>query len=97
MESSTEAVRDLEDLSSPVAAFVREVCVVGPGHRVIVEDLFAAWQRWCSSEGIDHVPTKAMFGRDLMAAFAHVRKRKGTAGVHFYDGVALQFTGDLPA
>lgn len=94
--SAGEAMRDLEDLSSPVGAFVRDTCEVGVGHRVIVDDLFAAWQNWCQAEGIDHVPSKAVFGRDLMAAFPQVRKRKGTAGVQFYDGVALARPSGIP-
>jgi P4 family phage/plasmid primase-like protien len=38
--SSKQAVRTLEDLASPINAFIRERCVAGPGQTVPVDDLF---------------------------------------------------------
>ena len=46
-KSALDAVRDLEDLGSPVGAFVRERCEVGPVFQVEVGALFAAWKNWC--------------------------------------------------
>jgi putative DNA primase/helicase len=45
--SVKDVVQEIEDLSSPVSAFVRDECVVGPGHRVVVDVLYDAWRRWC--------------------------------------------------
>jgi len=87
-ESSREAMQDLEDLASPVGAFLRERCVVGPGHRVGVAQLFQAWQDWCSSDGRTIIPTKQTFGRDLSAAEPGITCRRGTFE-RFYEGVGL--------
>jgi putative DNA primase/helicase len=49
-ESAEDAIRELEDLASPVGAFVRERCSVGPGHRALVDDLYQEWQAWCARD-----------------------------------------------
>lgn len=88
--SVADALRELEDLASPVGAFVRDWCVVGPDHRIWVGDLYAAWQRWCAADGRVKVMTKQMFGRNLMAAVPTVSTRCGTDSVRFYEGIALK-------
>ena len=50
-ESAREMIDDLEDLGSPVSAFVHDRCCVGPGYRVAVGDLYAEWKAWCTAEG----------------------------------------------
>lgn len=94
--SAEEAVQELEDLSSPVAAFVRGRCVVGAGHRVDTDVLFRDYLGWCQAEGIDHAQTKPMFGRDLVAAFPQVQKSRGTDKVAFYKNITLQGDADVP-
>ena len=91
--SVRDVVQEIEDLSSPVSAFVRDACVVGPGHRVSVDSLYGAWKRWCEDEGRQAVTTKQTFGRDLAAAVAGISRRRGTAMQPFYEGIAL--TGGL--
>ena len=88
--SVKDMVQEIEDLSSPVSAFVRDECVVGPGHRVNVDVLYEAWRRWCEQEGRQIVTTKQTFGRDLAAAIAGVTRRRGAAMQPFYDGIALR-------
>jgi len=62
-----EAIVALQDLASPVAAFVRDRCVRGPEHEVEVDELYVAWRAWADDNG--HVrSTKQVFGRDLRAA-----------------------------
>src|SRR5205823_928248 len=63
--SAMAAIQQIEDLASPVSAFVRERCIIRSGHRVPVEQLYAAWKRWCEQEGRNAVTTVQMFGRDL--------------------------------
>jgi putative DNA primase/helicase len=87
--SVEDALRDMEDLASPVGAFVRECCVVGPGHRVWVDDLYNAWRSWCEQDGRSNVTTKQTFGRDLAAAAPGVLSRVGTGNVRFYAGIAV--------
>jgi putative DNA primase/helicase len=48
-DSALDAVQQLEDLGSPMAAFIREKCDIGPAHEVAVDWLFQAWYEWCST------------------------------------------------
>ena len=66
--SSAEAIRDLEDLGSPIGAFLRECCDVGPGLAVGCDRLFEDWKRWCMAQGRDHPGTVQSFARDLRTA-----------------------------
>ncbi|MEX0884988.1 MAG: phage/plasmid primase, P4 family [Phycisphaeraceae bacterium] len=67
-ESSVEAVRELEDLASPVGAFIREQCVVAPEQQIKASELYRAWRDWCDDSGWQHPSTDATFRRDLRAA-----------------------------
>ena len=87
--SVEDALRDVEDLSSPVGAFVRERCDIGSGLRVWIDDLYQAWKAWCEADGRVKATTKQTFGRDLMAAVPGITTRVGTAA-RFYQGVALK-------
>ena len=88
--SAAEAIRDLEDLASPVGAFVRECCIVGAGCRVDVDNLYRAWKAWSEQEGRTSAGTKQSFGRGLTAAAPGVKRRRGTNFEPFYEGIALQ-------
>lgn len=90
-ESGREAVQQLEDLSSPVSAFVRERCVVGSEEQVPVDDLWDAWKTWCEGEGRHH-GTKAVLGKNLSAAVPTIRRaRPRTDGerIYSYLGIGL--------
>lgn len=88
--SAEDALRDIEDLSSPVGAFVRQRCEISPGLRAWVDDLYRAWKEWCEADGRVTVSTKQTFGRDLMAAAVGVVCRQSTNGPRFYQGIALK-------
>jgi putative DNA primase/helicase len=88
--SVRDVVQEIEDLSSPVAAFVRDTCIVGSGHRIGVDSIYDAWKRWCEDEGRQAVTAKQTFGRDLAAAIAGISRRRGTAQQPFYEGIALK-------
>ena len=66
--SSAEAIRDLEDLGSPIGAFLRECCDVRPGLAVCCDRLFEHWKDWCGAQGRDHPGTVQSFARDLRTA-----------------------------
>src|SRR5438067_11950565 len=66
--SSADAVRELEDLGSPIGAFLRDRCVEAPGRAVATTRLFEVWCGWCSEQGRDKPGTAQTFGRDLRAA-----------------------------
>ncbi len=86
-----EAMVALQDLASPVAAFVRDRCVRGD-HEVAVDVLYAAYRGWDEDNG--HVKsTKQVFGRDLRAAVPGLRV--GQIGPHedrvrVYFGVGMK-------
>lgn len=101
--SSVEAMLQLEDLTSPVGAFVRECCVVGTG-RVEVKALFAAWQQWALQNGYP-AGSSLTFGRDLRAAVPALRieqprtpdgRRRDYVGVELAPGVVALPTGPTP-
>jgi putative DNA primase/helicase len=89
-------MREMEDLASPVMAFVRDCCEVGPGHRAWVDELYGAWQRWCAADGRNVVTNKQVFGRDLAAAVPGVVCRKHSIQGRFYDGITLLTQGGVP-
>ncbi len=92
--SVASAIQELEDLASPVGAFVRECCVTGPGRRVWVDLLYQAWRDWCQRDGRSLMTTRQTFGRDLVAAVSGVRTRVGSGNRRFYDGIALKGVSD---
>jgi len=90
-ESGQKLIDYMEDLSSPVGAFVRERCQVGPGYEVIVRDLFDEWKRWCQEKGRDH-GNEQTFGRDLRAVLPALdtrQPRDGDKRVRVYVGLRL--------
>jgi phage/plasmid-associated DNA primase len=91
--SANEAVEQLEALGSPVKAFVRERCSVGPGHSVPVELIYQDWRMWCENNGRREPGTKQSFGRDLKAAVPGLRisqPRQGEDRVRVYEGISLE-------
>ena len=91
-ESGREAIQRLEDLSSPVSAFIRHRCIVGRECSVEVNVLWAAWKTWCKGDN-RVLGTKGVFGRDLQAAAPMVRKtrpRKGDDRIQTYEGIGLR-------
>jgi putative DNA primase/helicase len=90
--SAREALRQLEDLSSPMGAFVRDVCTIGHDQQVGKDDLYDAWKRWCEDEGYARAGTKATFFRDLRAAVPGVianRPREGEGRRQVLLGIAI--------
>jgi putative DNA primase/helicase len=67
-----EALVTLQDLASPVAAFVRDRCNRNPKHEVAVDTLYTAYRSWTDDNGRVK-STKQVFGRDLRAAVPGVR------------------------
>ena len=91
--SAAEAVQDLEDLASPIGAFVRDRCIVRSGLRVERHRLFEAWVDWCKVQGRDHPGTAADFGRNLRAAvpgLADTRPEIEGNRFRFYEGMGIR-------
>jgi putative DNA primase/helicase len=91
-ESSADAVRALADLVSPVSAFVRDECEVGPEFSEPTDLIWARWKSWADDNG--HQPkSRQWFGRDLRAVVPalrqiHPRGRDGRQ-IRHYRGLRL--------
>jgi putative DNA primase/helicase len=99
--SARVALQRLEDLSSPVSAFVRDRCEVDAGREVRKDDLWTAWKTWCTDEGRSTPGTKSVFARDLHAAFPSIREvRRRVPGSEtrdrFLEGLGLRDPGNDP-
>jgi putative DNA primase/helicase len=96
--SSAEAIQDLEDLSSPISAFLRERCEIRAGLTVNCALLFSYWTVWCEDLGRDHPGSASTFGRDLRTAIPGVKviqPRTWDGGrERQYEGVGL--AADIP-
>ncbi|QJX00253.1 DNA primase family protein [Frigoriglobus tundricola] len=91
--SGAELVADMEDLSSPVGAFVRERCRIEAGSRVEVCELYSAWRAWCDEHGRREPGTEETFGRDLRAAVPSLdkaRPRTRDGRLYVYVGIRLR-------
>jgi putative DNA primase/helicase len=75
LASAEEAITAMRDLASPVAAFVREKCVIGADKEVEVDVLYTAFKAWCGDNEHPKL-SKQVFGRDLRAAVPAVRKTR---------------------
>jgi putative DNA primase/helicase len=65
--SSGEALRELEDLTSPIAAFIRQHCIVAADKTAEMEAIYSRYVSWCAT--CNRPPgTSQTFGRDLRAA-----------------------------
>ena len=92
-KSALGAIEQLEDLASPIGAFLRDECEIGDGYEVKVDLIFGAWLSWCESQGRDRPGTKEAFGRDLRAAAPRVKRtrlREGDSRDYYYEGIGLR-------
>jgi putative DNA primase/helicase len=73
--TSRDAIQALEDLASPVGAFVRERCGVEPDLFIEIKDLYQQYRNWCEETG-RHAVNQQLFGRDLRAVRPEIRVRQ---------------------
>jgi putative DNA primase/helicase len=99
LPSAEEAITQMRDLASPVAAFVREQCRVDPEREIEAGALYKAYKSWAEDNGHPK-PSKQNFGRDLRAAVPSIRvtRPKSEGGEkgdglekrpRFYSGITL--------
>jgi putative DNA primase/helicase len=96
-QSSRDAVRQLHDLASPVAAFLRDW--TAPGKEVQCLTLYGAYRSWCEIRGVRPLDY-ATFGKDLRATRPTVRRgrpREGTSRPYTYYGLHLRDPQDREA
>ena len=88
-EASKTVIREMEDLASPVGAFIRDRCIKAPDLEIAVEDLYKAYRSWCEENGRPAC-NSATFGRDLRASCPGLRiVRHRPARCRLYSGLAL--------
>ena len=95
--SSADALSLLNELASPILAFVEEKCILEPGANVPKQELFKAWVEWTEGRGHTSHSTDAVFGRDLRSAFPTIqasRPREGATRIWMYSGIALRPSDD---
>jgi putative DNA primase/helicase len=82
----------MEDLASPIHAFIRERCKIEPGASVACSELYDLWKNWCEPKG--HRPgTDQTFGRDLRAAVPGLdtsQPRFGAMRYRIYTGIRIR-------
>jgi putative DNA primase/helicase len=91
-QSACELIEDMENLSSPVGAFVREKCLLGPGYRVAVAELYYEWKLWCEAHGRKEPGVEEVFGQQLRAAVPSATKsrpRTSEGRINIYTGIGL--------
>ena len=92
-----DAIRTMQDLASPVRAFVRERCKIGAHEegvdefQIKVDELYSTYKFWCE-DAEQRKFSKVHFGRDFRAAFPSIKKRRlGDKKRYFvYEGIRLR-------
>lgn len=75
-DSGRDLLDDLQDLASPIRAFVRDVCIIGPELEISIDEIFELWDQWCQDNGKEHSGKKQLFARDLISAFPNLKRKK---------------------
>ena len=90
--SGESVLCSLNELSSPVTAFVEERCELGREYEVEKWDLYANWTVWCEEHG-QRAGSREMFGKNLLAAYPELDTgRPGSRGDRqwCYTGIRLK-------
>ena len=91
--SARELVATMDELASPIAAFLRDRCVIEPEATCPVPAMYESWRSWCQEHGRDAVGDEHSFGRDLHAAIpalATIRPRIPQGRIRHYLGMRLR-------
>jgi putative DNA primase/helicase len=90
--ASASAIRHLEDLASPVSAFVRDRCVIDPDATEPKDEVWKAWKEWAEDAGVRKA-TKDVLLRDLRAVEPSITSTRPTIDgkrVYVLSGLRLQ-------
>jgi putative DNA primase/helicase len=97
-EAAQDLVATMEDLASPMSAFLRDHVMVGPKGEVAIANLYLDWRNWCSAQGVNEPGDQETFGRNLRAAVPGVERRRRRINGHLtwiYRGVRLLKEGEF--
>jgi putative DNA primase/helicase len=92
-EDGQELLGEMEDISSPIGAFLRDECVIEPAATVERQTLYQAYIDWCKDQGKFHHEDAAGFGRALRARVPTLRSSQPRAGdgrTRLYRGLRLR-------
>ena len=93
-DASQEVTGQLEELGSPVGAFVKERCRLAPEAGMSRAALYDTYRTWAKEAGRDFILDRVGFGRDLRAAapkLRHFRHREpGGQPVWWIGGITLK-------
>jgi putative DNA primase/helicase len=92
--AADEIIVALQELASPVGAFVRDRCQIDASLEVVVDDLYSAWKHWAEDNG-QRAKTKQNFSRDLRAVVPRVKLIRPRTGadanrLRLYRGLGLR-------
>ena len=83
--SSRDSQAKLEDLGSPIGAFLRDRCLLDPLRQTESKTLYDDWREWCADNGHEHVGTTQMFERNLSSAAPGVKPlREAGERIRYY-------------
>lgn len=90
--ATSEQLREqLDELSSPVSAFIADKCELNAALAIECAELYKAWCEWCEQAG--RTPgTIQVFGRDLSASRPEItvsNNRMGAHRIRKYNGIGL--------
>jgi len=73
--SAKGAIKQLEELGSPISQFLEDQCKLGPEFSIPTDRLFKAWKMWSDSQGIQP-GSMSVFGRALSSFAPSVEKKR---------------------
>ena len=91
--SAEEAREEFQDLSSPIGAFVRERCDIGPQYSVSRDVAFHAWELWCEENRRYSPGDKISFGRLLRSVIPGLMSKRPVNGeerIRIHQGVRIK-------
>jgi putative DNA primase/helicase len=90
--SATQAIEELEAMTSPIKAFILEKCETRPETSIPIMTLFNAWREWCHISGYSQTGNVQSFGKNLRAAFPGIeisRGQKAEKRSRYYKGITI--------
>jgi putative DNA primase/helicase len=93
-ESGEDDMRTMEDMASPIGAFIREKCVIGVDKKVVKKLLYRAWCTWCGEQGRQGAGNNLTFGKALKEALPQLGEERPRTGEaerpEYYTNIALK-------
>lgn len=90
--SSKASFDQLDELSSPIKAFVNQCCNLDATKYIAKYAIFNGWKTWCNDRGYKH-GNEATFGKNLLAAFPEITGSSRSSQIHRpwqYKGIELR-------